>query len=613
MTMTKTNKMFLIFSLMAALLAAFSISVQAQAPTPEPLPDLFNTSEGAEFRAGERPSPEVIRSREAEVDFSLLAGIARSEVRGAGPTFTLNLFEDASFAATITHIEEMDGGTVGMIGIVEGAAYSEIVMVSRDGALQATFQVDAGVFEVRFSGSGHTIVEIDQSGYPESAPPVIPERTESQETRESEAVPAADSGSEIDVLAVYTPAARNDAGGTSGIQLLIQQSILSTNNGYANSGVVQRVNLVGMREVSYNEFVPGASDPDRWYYALYRLTSGYWNGVESPNNYLADARAYREQYGADLVVMVTDLTYYCGLGWLGGGPGDAAIGYSVVQTDCIGSSDYSFQHEMGHNMGACHDWANTSSDTEEYCWENYSHGYQQYAGNFYTVMAYSPGYGFTRINRWSNPNLSYNGYLTGVPLNQSNPAYNTLTLNNTAYNVANYRQSIGPISASFSQPDTTGRVQIPRAALAVNASSTAGSIAKVEFKAQYNGGWHTLGTDTSASDGWEILWSTAGISQQTISLQAVITDSSSNTKTITRSNVLLSPAQVNAGGFESRASGGTEEQVTEPAELPEVSPDSANPAPQAPQTPPQALLPVKQEIRETLYYRSPGSMLIKMH
>ena len=611
MPISKTTKLFLIFSLTAVLLVGLSFTAGAQSPTPEPLPDLFNTTEGAEFRAGERPSPEVIRSRQAEVDFSLLAETARSGVRGEGPSFTLNLFEDARFAVTITHIEEMDGGTVGMTGIVEGADYSEIVMVNRDGALQATIQVDADVYEVRFTSSGHTIVEVDQSGYPESAPPVIPERPAGPETRESDPLPAADSGTVIDVLVVYTPAARNRVGNTSGIELLIQQSIASTNNGYANSGVVQRANLVAMKEVSYNEDVSNANESDDWYYALYRLTSGYWNGKEAPNNYLADARAYREQYGADLVVMVTDLTYYCGLGWLGGGPDDAAIGYSVVQTNCIGSSSYSLQHEMGHNMGACHDWANTSSETEEYCWENYSHGYQQYAGNFYTVMAYSPGSGFTRVNLWSNPNVYYNGYPTGVPLNQSNPAYNTLTLNNTTYNVANYRQSVG-ISASFSQPDATGRVQIPRAYLKVNASSTQGTITSVEFKAQYNGVWHPLGTDNSASEGWEILWSTAGISQQTISLQAIITDSSSNTKTIIRSNVLLSPAQVNAGGFESREGGASETQETAPTEQP-LFPEPAGQAPDLPKTPAPAVLATKPEIRETLYYRSPGSMLIKLH
>ena len=134
----------------------------------------------------------------------------------------------------------------------------------------------------------------------------------------------------------------------------------------------------------------------------------------------------------------------------------------------------------------------------------------------------------------------------------------------------------------------------------------------MEFKAQYNGGWHTLGTDTSASGGWEILWSTAGISQQTISLQAVITDSSSNTKTITRSNVLLSPAQENAGGFESREGGAAEAQETAPTEQP-LFPELAGQTPDFAKTPSQAVLPVKQEIRETLYYRSPGSMLIKMH
>lgn len=47
----------------------------------------------------------------------------------------------------------------------------------------------------------------------------------------------------------------------------------------------------------------------------------------------------------------------------------------------------------------------------------------------------------TRLNFWSNPDRNHNGEPTGVPIGQSNPADNRMTLNDSAYTVANFRSS----------------------------------------------------------------------------------------------------------------------------------------------------------------------------
>jgi protein-tyrosine phosphatase len=49
------------------------------------------------------------------------------------------------------------------------------------------------------------------------------------------------------------------------------------------------------------------------------------------------------------------------------------------------------------------------------------------------------GFNCTRIQHWSNPDINYNGVPTGVPAGQPDSADNRLTLNNTAYTVANFR------------------------------------------------------------------------------------------------------------------------------------------------------------------------------
>ena len=53
-----------------------------------------------------------------------------------------------------------------------------------------------------------------------------------------------DDGSLIEVLVVYTGAARGAAGGTTAMNTLINLAVSETNTGYGNSGVVQRIRLV---------------------------------------------------------------------------------------------------------------------------------------------------------------------------------------------------------------------------------------------------------------------------------------------------------------------------------------------------------------------------------
>ena len=48
----------------------------------------------------------------------------------------------------------------------------------------------------------------------------------------------------------------------------------------------------------------------------------------------------------------------------------------------------------------------------------------------------------TRIPYWSNPSVNYRGNPTGISLNDPDSADNVLTLNNTAYTVANFRASV---------------------------------------------------------------------------------------------------------------------------------------------------------------------------
>jgi hypothetical protein len=60
----------------------------------------------------------------------------------------------------------------------------------------------------------------------------------------------------------------------------------------------------------------------------------------------------------------------------------------------------------------------------------------------YNNQCVDSGFNCTRIQYWSNPDVLYSGVATGIPEGQANPADNSMVLDNTAYTVANFRQTI---------------------------------------------------------------------------------------------------------------------------------------------------------------------------
>ena len=63
----------------------------------------------------------------------------------------------------------------------------------------------------------------------------------------------------VDVAVVYTPAARELAGGTAGIEAAIDLMVAETNEAYAASGVRHRLALVERSEVRYTETGDGGN------------------------------------------------------------------------------------------------------------------------------------------------------------------------------------------------------------------------------------------------------------------------------------------------------------------------------------------------------------------
>jgi hypothetical protein len=395
--------------------------------------------------AGQAPADLVIDPvvvRESFVDIQLdVLGSATAPAQ----TVDLNLFEDTRFTAIYDRTETNVLGSHAWIGHVDGVEFSQVVLVVTDGIMAGSVTMPGANYQVRpLGGSQHVIEEIDQSRFPDELEPIaVPVEADEpsligQNLMADEPPAGDDPATEITVLVAYSPEARAAAGGTAQIQAVIAQAVVETNQSYANSGITQRVTLVHTMETTAGDSVNNFSTDLS---ALQNLGDGKFNNVD----------AARETYYADEVALIIEDTQYCGLGYLNS---TAATAFSVTYRGCA-TGYYSFGHEMGHNMGARHDWYVDATS-------GYNHGFVNVADSWRTVMAYNnlasdQGGNATRLPYWSNPEVTYGsppdpmGVVSTGPVNcvagnlSPNPstcaADNRLRLNERAYTVANFRDS----------------------------------------------------------------------------------------------------------------------------------------------------------------------------
>ncbi|UOV00696.1 reprolysin-like metallopeptidase [Pseudoxanthomonas mexicana] len=207
----------------------------------------------------------------------------------------------------------------------------------------------------------------------------------------------------IDVAIGYTPEFATANGGASGAATRLVFLINVSNQAFVNSNVNGYLRIVHALQVSYTN--NNANET-----ALSELTGSDGQSAVTIPASLAPLRTARDQYGADIAVLVrkfsTPENEGCGIAWLNGAnqtaitAADAPWGYAVISdgyddgTDgkTYYCADETLVHEAAHLMGSAHDRANStnSSGGLQYGRYAYSFGYKTAAaaGNFYTVMAY---------------------------------------------------------------------------------------------------------------------------------------------------------------------------------------------------------------------------------
>ncbi len=375
--------------------------------------------------------------------------ISSSRLSSETPAVSLQLFGDVAVSVVWNSVNRTgDGGAwVWSGGIADDEYGNAIFVAGKSGVFGQIRRSNGMLYTVEpEGGAAYRVVEVDTRAFPDELPPVDSASFFSAEDDAGTRLAASgniavDDGSTIDVLVLYTPAARAAIGTTSAVQQRIQLAVAETNTGYGNSQVTTRVRLVHAQEVAYTESSFSAD--------LARLRT-------ASDGFLDETQRLRDQYGADLVSLWIDNSSSCGLGYMmPSTSGDAQTGFSVVHYDCA-TGYYSFAHEMGHNMGQAHardDLDNGRIVTGLY---PYSYGYKL-KSVLRTIMAYNTGCDCLRINYWSNPNVMYqNRYVTGISSSSTNAASDYLTINNVRRVIANYRQATSTSGGTDTTPPALG-------------------------------------------------------------------------------------------------------------------------------------------------------------
>ncbi len=304
-------------------------------------------------------------------------------------------------------------------------------------------------YKIAYNGQWQELQEIDPNKriYIEGHDTVIPETLSDRDTIASD---MCEDGSRVDLLVAYTPAARNQEGGTAAIKALINQRVAAMNTANASSGLTFNYRLVHVMETPYSETGNVLTDINRL--------------QDANDGYLDDVLAAREQHLADmtaLLVAESSTNNSCGIASLmtNLSPNFAAHAFNVTALDYAGPIYYchalTLAHEFGHNMGNRHDRAHAGSSAIF----PYSFGYQSPSESFRTIMSYNCPNGCPQINYWSNPDVDYRGEPLGIDFSADplNSADNARSMAQSAYYVANFKQNCDslPPPTSTSTPTPT--------------------------------------------------------------------------------------------------------------------------------------------------------------
>ena len=429
----------------------------------------YGAAMAARQQAGaDAPSGEVVGLAYAQVQPAALeAAVARGTVTvttpDGGPAL---VFKDAQTT-------RLDGGILELIATrPEGG---QLILVADGEDLAGWIYRGSDVWHVAPQGGGLTAIyqrRLRKGPSHQPAPILRPPAEASPGEASTAGDPqggaeaARDSGDEIDIMVVYTPAA---ARGKHNPDVSVRAMISRVNKIYSDSKIDFRLRLVHVSEVDYAEH-NGGQDSNR---DLDVLTG------ESPG--LESVHRIRDQVGADLVAMLAKLHDVAGRAWTPDFYEQpdrdwSHWGFSITDWDDEESGHHVFAHEVGHNQGGSHDPA-TLKRTGARPAVAYGHGNCDTSRKRATVMAYAQ-YRVCEdsIPKFSSPVVWHDGAPTGD--DHTHDVRRVLL--ETAERIANYRPSRDPLTTlplALPASDLTGPRKRQTFVRVVNRSDRDGDVA----------------------------------------------------------------------------------------------------------------------------------------
>ncbi len=259
------------------------------------------------------PGRGVLRSARVAPDKEVLQQLrVQLQNKPSEPrTLVLRFFDEATFVVVIDRIESPGLGAISYHGRVQGTNDGHVVIVELNGNVGINVEANGRSYEVRYFGDeGYFARELNRSGMPMHPPNGAPIasviRLHPKAAKPGEAIALMDTGSQIDVMVLYTQAASALGGGTAAMDTLAANMVAEINTIYASSStasfpLTQRLHLVYSGPVTHTETNMDAD--------LDSIT-GKTDGV------LDDVHILRDAYGADFVTLIGVYGEACGLGWV---------------------------------------------------------------------------------------------------------------------------------------------------------------------------------------------------------------------------------------------------------------------------------------------------------
>ena len=291
---------------------------------------------------------------------------------------------------------------------MDSTAYATITLLKKSGRMFGEMQIDDLSYQLKDLGQGLTALILMKAPVEGEAYCGTPPGTGTISGRPEGDFP--ETLCPVRALVLYTQAALD---AHSDILDIIDLSIAETNQAFLNSNISEatlKMVLAGTQLLDTTEFIEnGESDQP-----LSLVTNTAIN-------------AYRAQYEADLVYVMTDDVYAAFTGAVasfGDTPSDVDSAYAIIAAAHATTPRFSFAHETGHFFGARHELRKTADGSCAGAGDNsglanahgflFTHGKLWWKKDFKTMMAICNGNGTTRLQSYSNPNVKFNGKKTGT-------------------------------------------------------------------------------------------------------------------------------------------------------------------------------------------------------